>query len=43
MDTVMNQIVEDKTTLRRLGLAVLGMCVGALCLIALALVVGHLA
>jgi len=39
----MNQIVEDRNTLRRLGLAVLGMCIGALCLVALAAVVGHLA
>lgn len=39
----MNQIVEDKNTLRRLGLAVLGMCIGALGLIAVATLVGHLA
>lgn len=39
----MNQIAEDKNTLRRLALAVLGMCIGALGLVAIATLVGHLA
>lgn len=39
----MNQIAEDKNTLRSLGLAVLGMCVGALGLVAMAVLVGHFA
>lgn len=39
----MNQIVEDKNTLRRLALAVLGMCIGALGLVVVAVIVGHLA
>lgn len=39
----MNQIAEDKNTLRSLGLAVLGMCVGALSLVAMAVLVGHFA
>jgi hypothetical protein len=38
----MNQILEDKNTLRSLGRAVLGMCVGALCLVAIAIVVARL-
>lgn len=38
----MNQIVEDKKTLRSLGLAVFAMCVGALCLVAVATLVGRL-
>jgi hypothetical protein len=43
LEIAMNQIAEDKNTLRSLGYAVLGMCAGALCLVALAIVVGHFA
>lgn len=32
---------QDKTTLRRLGIAVFCMCIGALGLVVLALTVGH--
>lgn len=34
--------VDDKTTMRRLGLAVMAMCVGAIGLIVLAISVGSL-
>ncbi len=37
----MSEIVDDKTTLRRLGAAVLAMCIGALTLVAIAVVVGY--
>ncbi|MDB6062968.1 MAG: hypothetical protein JWM78_3071 [Verrucomicrobiaceae bacterium] len=39
----MDQITEDKATLRRLGFAVLGMCGGALCLVVFAIVMGRFA
>ena len=38
----MYEIVDDKTTLRRLGTAIIAMCCGALGLIALALLVSQL-
>jgi len=34
--------VDDKTAMRRLGLAILAMCVGALGIVAIAIAVGHL-
>jgi len=37
----MNEIVDDKTTLRRLGTAILAMCIGAISLMAIAILVGH--
>jgi len=37
----MSEIVEDKATLRRLGMAVLAMCAGAMCLIVVAMTVGR--
>lgn len=38
----MNQITEDRATLRRLGTAVLVMCVGALGLVGLAAMIARL-
>jgi hypothetical protein len=35
-------LVDDQTTMRRLGFAVLAMCVGALGIVALAIIVGQL-
>lgn len=34
--------VDDKTTMRRLGLAILAMCCGTICIVAIAITVGHL-
>ena len=37
-----NITVDDKTTMRRLGFAVLAMCAGAIGVIILAISIGHL-
>lgn len=37
----MSEIVEDKATLRGLGVAIIAMCIGALCLMAIAIAIGH--
>jgi hypothetical protein len=37
----MSEIVDDKTTMRRLGTAILAMCIGAITLMAIAILVGH--
>lgn len=38
----MSEVVDDRTTLRRLSLAVFAMCIGALGLVAIAIAVGNL-
>lgn len=38
----MNDMVEDKTTMRRLGVAIFAMCCGTLTLVVLAVTIGHL-
>lgn len=38
----MTQVAEDKTTMRRLGVAIFAMCIGALGLVALAIFVSKL-
>jgi hypothetical protein len=37
----MSEYVDDKTTMRRLGTAILVMCIGAVALMAVAIVIGH--
>lgn len=36
----MSEAVDDKTTMRRLGMAIFGMCVGTLGIVVLAITVG---
>lgn len=35
-------VVDDKTAMRRLGVAIVAMCVGALAIVVIAIAVGHL-
>ncbi len=37
-----NAGVDDKTTMRRLGMAILAMCCGTIGIVILAVIVGHL-
>ena len=37
----MNQVAEDKTTMRRLSVAIFAMCLGTLGIVVLAVTVGH--
>lgn len=37
----MSEMIDDKTTMRRLGTAILAMCIGAMSLMAIAIAIGH--